>query len=495
MSTLLVTDHPLRRSGNYKPCIWDDEFVQTLATDYTGERFTGRVNELKGNVTEMLNSVAKPLDQLELIDNLQRLGLGYHFEQEIKSTLTKIYEVRSDETLDRKDLHAVALKFRLLRQHGFNVSQDVFKSLMEDGSFNDCLCKDTEGILSLYEAYFFSLEGESLIEAAWSFASTTLEKHLDNITDTNLRFKVRQALELPLNWSMPRLDARWSIDLYERSNNLNPALIELAKLDYNIVQGLYQQELKIVSRWWKETGFSKKLSFTRDRLVQSFVWSVGICPEPQFGYCRMELAKQIQIISAIDDIYDVYGTLDELELFTDAIERWDINSVQLLPDYMKVCFDLLYNFVHEQVYRSLREQNLNVLPHLRKVWGDLLKSYLVEARWYYTGYKPTLEEYLDNGIGSIAQVTIMVQSYICSANPIKMEALEFLESMPEILKFASIISRIVDDFGTSSDELERGDVPKATQCYMNDNGASEEVARQQLMAFVRKKWTQALVQN
>lgn len=25
---------------------------------------------------------------------------------------------------------------------------------------------------------------------------------------------------------------------------------------------------------------------------------------------------------------------------------------------------------------------------------------------------------------------------------------------------------------------------------MNDNGASEEVARQQLMAFVRKKWTQ-----
>lgn len=56
--------------------------------------------------------------------------------------------------------------------------------------------------------------------------------------------------------------------------------------------------------------------------MQSFVWSVGICPEPQFGYCRMELAKQIQIISAIDDIYDVYGTLDELELFTDTIQRF-----------------------------------------------------------------------------------------------------------------------------------------------------------------------------
>lgn len=151
--------------------------------------------------------------------------------------------------------------------------------------------------------------------------------------------------------------------------------------------------------------------------------------------------------------------------------------MQLLPDYMKVCFVLLYNFVHEQVYRTLREQNLNVLPHLKKVvinryllpsvssstntcytnhkylyldqWSDLLKSYLVEARWYYAGYKPTLEEYLDNGIGSIAQVTVMVQSYICSTNPIKMEALDFLESMPDILQFASIISRTIDDFGTS----------------------------------------------
>lgn len=47
--------------------------------------------------------------------------------------------------------------------------------------------------------------------------------------------------------------------------------------------------------------------------------------------------------------------------------RWDINSIQPLPDYMKVCFVLLYNFVHQQVYRTLREQNLNVLPHLKKV--------------------------------------------------------------------------------------------------------------------------------
>ena len=49
---------------------------------------------------------------------------------------------------------------------------------------------------------------------------------------------------------------------------------------------------------------------------------VGIIPEPQFAYCRIEVAKAIQMTSVIDDIYDIYGTLHELELFTDAIERF-----------------------------------------------------------------------------------------------------------------------------------------------------------------------------
>ena len=75
---------------------------------------------------EMLNDVAKPnLAQLELIDDLQRLGLGYHFEQEIKSVLMKIYEDQSSETLERSDLHAAALRFRLLRQHGYRISQGL----------------------------------------------------------------------------------------------------------------------------------------------------------------------------------------------------------------------------------------------------------------------------------------------------------------------------------------------------------------------------------
>lgn len=88
-----------------------------------GQRFSGRVNELKEDVIEILNNVTtKPLEQLELIDDLQRLGLGYHFEHEIRSILKKISE---EQKLEREDLHATALEFRLLRQHGFDISEGL----------------------------------------------------------------------------------------------------------------------------------------------------------------------------------------------------------------------------------------------------------------------------------------------------------------------------------------------------------------------------------
>ena len=63
------------------------------------------------------------------------------------------------------------------------------------------------------------------------------------------------------------------------------------------------------------------MNFARDRLMENFLWTVGMIFEPQDGYCRRMSTKVITFINIIDDIYDVYGTLDELELFTDAVDR------------------------------------------------------------------------------------------------------------------------------------------------------------------------------
>ncbi|KAF8408702.1 hypothetical protein HHK36_004766 [Tetracentron sinense] len=294
-------------------------------------------------------------------------------------------------------------------------------------------------MLSLYEASYLSLQGEVILDEARDFTSSHLNDIKEKI-DLNLAKQVNHALELPLHWRMLRLEARWFVDIYERREDMNPILLELAKLDYNMVQETHQKDLRDMSRWWTDP----------------------------------------------DDVYDVYGTLDELELFTDAVERWDINAIEQLLDYMKIRFLALYNSVNEMAYVVPKEQGSDIVSYLKKA------TYVKLTRWRQSGttadINPTLEEYLNNAWISISAPVIPVHGYFFVTNPITKEALECLESYPNIIRWSSMILRLCDDLGTSTDELKRGDVPKSIQCYMNETSASEEEAREHIRGLISDTW-------
>ncbi|XP_077233641.1 alpha-terpineol synthase, chloroplastic-like [Tasmannia lanceolata] len=140
---------------------------------------------------------------------------------------------------------------------------------------------------------------------------------------------------------------------------MSPLLFEMAMLDYNMVQAIYQTNVKAMSKWWRKLGLGNNLSFARDRLTESFLWSIGIFSEPESGYSREVNTKVIQLVTSIDDIYDLYGTLGELELFTDVVDRWDVNAMEQLPDYMKIC--LLS--VKECVDIRFKQSSISLVPH------------------------------------------------------------------------------------------------------------------------------------
>ena len=126
---------------------------------------------------------------------------------------------------------------------------DVFHIFINKmGTVNPWLNEDIKGILCLYEASYLSVEGENILEEARDFTRNFLEEYLERTVDQNdLTAIINHAMELPLHWRMLRLEARWFIDVYERSQGMNPILLELAKLDYNMVQATYQEDLKHAS--------------------------------------------------------------------------------------------------------------------------------------------------------------------------------------------------------------------------------------------------------
>lgn len=87
------------------------------------------------------------------------------------------------------------------------------------------------------------------MEEACSFTTKILKERVNKMDDPDLCMQMKHALELPLQWRIPRFEATWYMDLYERSDNMIPEVLKLAKLDFNIVQGLNQEELKELSRY------------------------------------------------------------------------------------------------------------------------------------------------------------------------------------------------------------------------------------------------------
>ncbi|XP_030462407.1 (+)-alpha-terpineol synthase-like [Syzygium oleosum] len=476
-----------RRSANWKPSVWDYGFVQSLDADFAVDKYTEQVHRLKEEVKGQFHREMNQVAELEFIDVVQRLGLGYHFETEIKNALISIYNNTEDVQLS-DDLYAASLLFRLLRQHGYNVPQDVFQRFMnKTGTFDESFKKDVKGLLGLYEASFHGLEGETIVDEAWNFASKHLKDlNLDEVP-ANVASHVSHALDMPIHWRPNRLEARWFMHMYGKQQDRIPSLLRLAKLDFNLVQSIHKKEVSNMARWWVELG-ANKMTFCRDRLVEHYFWCCAMVFEPQYTDFREMTTKLTNMVTLIDDIYDVYGTLEELELLTDFIVRWDITDIDKLPLTIRACFLALYNTTNEIGYWTIRERGINPIPYMRKVWADECKAYIKEARWYNNGIKPTLKEYMDNAVDSVGGMIVLLGSYFLTTDKLTEEGLDYVSKIPSLMHCSSKILRLNNDLSTSSYELAQGDNFKALKCYMNETGASEEAAQEHIRHLVRETW-------
>lgn len=447
-------------------------------------------DKLKFLVRHQLLHEMELLPKLRVIDTLQRLGVAYHFDEEIRAVLNSV--TMEGQDVDRMDdAHLMTLLFRLLRQNKSPTSPELLLRRLKDGKggFKKSLREDTQGLLSLYEASHLAFGGEDILDEARVFSTEALRERMP-LMRPHLRSSVDNALAVPLHWAAPRLQARWFIGHYAGDGGADQVMLRFAKIDFNNVKKLHQQELARITRWWRNAGLNKKLPFARDRLMECFYFATGVASEPSLAASREVVAKAFALIVVLDDIYDIYGTLDELAVFTDAIERWEATATELLPEYMKGIYLTIFNFSNEVAEHVQRTCGCDVRFLLKKVWHDLCKAFLLEAKWhYYSNHKPTLQEYLDNGWMSVSGPLMLLHAFPMLNEAITQNSIEQLEShYPKLVQMVSKIFRLCNDSATHSEELKRGDAPSSVAIYMFENRAMETNARRAMRDLTMETW-------
>ncbi|XP_031390654.1 alpha-terpineol synthase, chloroplastic-like isoform X2 [Punica granatum] len=422
--------------------MWDCSSVQEY-----NEKYFEEVEKMKDDVRGLIAQLMDPLAMLELIDAIQRLGLEYHFKREIKCTLDSVHEHTNANRFQYGELHAATLRFRLLRQHGYyEMPQDVFCKFTDDsGNFMSAVEDDVKGLLSLYEASFHGFEGETIMDKARVLSIAHLRRKKDDISSPVLAWKIEHALEMPIHWRPNRLEAMWFMEVYKDDPGMNPTLLKLAKLDYNLVQSIHREELSQLARWWSELGLGTSMTFSRDNLLEHYLWNVTMVFEPQYKAFREMTTKMTCVITLIDDVYDKLGSLNELELLTHLIDRWDVTRADELPLTMRTCFQALYNITNEIGCWVLKERGIEVHPYLQKAWADQCKAYLVEANWCYKGLKPSVQDYLSNAVRSVGGFIVLLCCFFITTDDLTKDKLECISRIPSVMQCSTLIGRLNND--------------------------------------------------
>ncbi|GER31672.1 nerolidol/linalool synthase 1 [Striga asiatica] len=384
---------------------------------------------------------------LILVDAIQRLGISRHYKEEIHAIIDQHY-VKTNE-FECRSLHNVSLSFRLLRQHGYHISANIMFGSFEDehGNLRGKLKQDIRGLLELFEA---------------------THKSIPRMTERNFLIS----------------------DFYCKNSVWGRTLRELAEMDLHVGRSVYQEELARFSKWWSSLGLTEELKLARSQPLKWYTWSMALLMD-HLGLSepRLQISKSISFIYLIDDIFDVYGTPHELSAFTNAIDKWDYASINILPNHMKKCYKVLLDTTNEISLAVYEKYGYDPINDLKQTWKDLCRAFLVEAKWFGSGEWPNPAEYLDNGkVSSGVHVVLLHLFHLLGLGLGKSSAHQNRTYLTVISCVATIL-RLWDDLGSAKDEHQNGTDGSYVEYYMREHSdLTRGQAREHVINMIEMEW-------
>ncbi|KAK2644140.1 hypothetical protein Ddye_019335 [Dipteronia dyeriana] len=426
------------------------------------------------------------LIKLCIVNQLQRLGLSEHLIKEIEEVLAQVYRnYKNEENASTKPINSAATKiykdslaFQLLRMHGYSVSPWTFCWFLNNQEIQEQIENDPEYfstvMLNVYRATDFMFPEEYEVQEARLLARKSLEKIIslgkirgqDNSSFPSFHKVIEHELAFPWLTRLEHLEHRMWIEdnnlnaliwmgktsFHRLSNFYNDKLLQVASQNYEFRQSIYQYELEELKRWSKDWGLSD-MGFGREKTTYCYFATAASSTLPPTSDIRLIIAKSAILITVADDFFDEGGSLVELKNLTNAVKRWDDKG---LEGHSKTIFDALDNLVKEVAEKYLQlQQGSDITSNLKDIWYETFDSWLTESKICKSGSIPSMDEYLETGMISIATHTLVLIGS-CFLNP----SLPIHKLRPPqyetITKLLMLLTRLLNDTQSYQKELVDG---------------------------------------
>ncbi|CAA7015168.1 unnamed protein product [Microthlaspi erraticum] len=407
------------------------------------------------------------LIKLSMVNIIENIGLGEFFTREIEHVLQQVYRSYEAEDVERlpisDQLHKDSLAFRMLRMHGHDVSPRSFCWFMNDIETRNHLERNLDSsvpvILSVYRATDLMFPGEHDLEDAREYTRKLLER--SRSIDEKM---IKHELSTPWIARLKHLDHRMWIEdknsyvlsigkasFLRLHSSYSNKLTHLAAKNFEFRQAIYRRGLEELTMWVKKWGLND-IGFGREKTTYCYFATATSLPFETAVKVGKLAAKSAILITVADDFFDEEGSLDDLKVLTQAVLRWEGEE---LKGYGKIIFRALDDIVKETAETCRKQHGIDVTDHLRNIWGETFESWLREAEWSKKGHTPSMEEYLRNGMISIATHTLAL-SISCLMEPCFPQQKLKPGCYDNITSLLMIIPRLLNDLQSYQKEQEQG---------------------------------------
>ncbi|WZZ29191.1 hypothetical protein YC2023_012592 [Brassica napus] len=229
-----------------------------------------------------------------------------------------------------------------------------------------------------------------------------------------------------------------------------------------------------------------KLSYIRDRIVDVFLFAVGMFFEPRYSLARIHATKFSMLVTALDDTCDAYATLREVISLHDAFQSWDLGAMEELPSYMRILYQNMLETV-EDIDREMKARGKfgSLQPTIDET-KSLMILYLATSKWARAGHVPSFEDYMEVGSSASGLHDFAAYGYISMDDCDQKQLNEWFNSTPKIFEALNIVFRLRNDIVTF--EVNVGEVANGVNCYMKQYGVTKEAAVEVLRKMERENY-------